>query len=180
MARPKVLDGETKIVPVNLLDRQVRMLKAIARAKGASLSQVVREAVDRYIEEESTRLGIQITLGETLEARERKSARAILLQKKMAKLRREVGELGDQVGELEAYVNALERIKSKYVYDGGGWVGKDVLLKRCRERLNTLQKWLRSLENLCIKLEQMGYNVVKEAEKLVKLEEKIDALWERV
>ena len=180
MARPKVLEDETRIVAVNLLDRQVRILKAIARAKGASLSQVVREAVDRYIEEESTRLGIEVVLEDTHKAREKRSARAILLSKKLAKLRREMNELGDQVGELEAYVNALERIKSKYVYDGGGLVGKDTLLARCRQRLKSLQNWLRSLENLCLKLEQMGYNVVREAEKLVELEEKIDALWERV
>ena len=180
MARPKVLEDETRIVAVNLLDRQVRILKAIARAKGASLSQVVREAVDRYIEEESVKLGIKVPLESHPKPSVKKSARAILMQKKLAKLRREMRELEGQVGELEAYVNALERVKSKYVYDGGGLVGKDTLLARCRQRLKSLQKWLRSLENLCLKLEQMGHDVVEDAERLLAIEERIDALWERV
>ena len=179
MPRSRVLPP-TRVVAVNLLIHQLEALDKIASARGLSRSEAVREAIDRYLQEESTRLGIQITLGESPEPSAKRSARAILLSKKLAKLRREVGELGEHLEQLEAYVNALERIKSKYVYDGGGLVGKETLLARCRQRLKSLQKWLRSLENLCIKLEQMGYNVVKEAEKLVELEEKIDALWERV
>ncbi len=179
MPRPRVL-SDPIVVPLVLEKSLYDAAKQVARARRISVSQLVREALRQYLEEESTRLGIEVVLEDTHKAREKRSARAILLQKKMAKLRREVGELGDQVGELEAYVNALERINSKYVYDGGGLVGKETLLARCRQRLKSLQNWLRSLENLCLKLEQMGYDVVKEAERLVELEEKIDALWERV
>jgi len=170
----------TRVVAVNLLIHQLEALDKIASARGLSRSEAVREAIDRYLQEESVKLGIKVALESHPKPSVKKSARAILMQKKLAKLRREVGELEGQVGELEAYVNALERINSKYVYDGGGWVGKDVILKRCRERLKSLQKWLRSLENLCLRLEQMGHDVVEDAERLLAIEERIDALWERV
>ena len=179
MPRSKVLPP-TRVVAVNLLIHQLEALDKIASARGLSRSEAVREAIDRYLQEESVKLGIKVALESHPKPSVKKSARAILMQKKLAKLRREVGELEGQVGELEAYVNALERINSKYVYDGGGWVGKDVILKRCRERLKSLQKWLRSLENLCLRLEQMGHDVVEDAERLLAIEERIDALWERV
>ena len=179
MPRSRVLPP-TRVVAVNLLIHQLEALDKIASARGLSRSEAVREAIDRYLQEESVKLGIKVALESHPKPSVKKSARAILMQKKLAKLRREVGELEGQVGELEAYVNALERINSKYVYDGGGWVGKDVILKRCRERLKSLQKWLRSLENLCLRLEQMGHDVVEDAERLLAIEERIDALWERV
>jgi len=179
LPRSKVLPP-TRVVAVNLLIHQLEALDKIASARGLSRSEAVREAIDRYLQEESTRLGIEVILEDTHKARERKSARAILMQKKLAKMRREMSELEGQVEELEAYVNALKRIKGRYVYDGGGLVGKEELLRRVRERLKSLQKWLTSLEKLCMMLEQMGHNVVEEAKRLVALEERIDALWERV
>jgi len=60
MPRWKELPGETRIVAVNLLQSQVNVLKQIARAKGASLSHVAREAIELYVREEAARLGIQL------------------------------------------------------------------------------------------------------------------------
>jgi len=149
-----------------------RAIRQIAAKRGVSVSEIVREALMRYLEEEGMKIVIQ--------ERRRKSARAIIMQKKLAKMRREMSDLEGQVEELETYVNALRRIKSKYVYDGGALVGKEELLRRVRERLRSMQKWLTSLEKLCMMLEQAGYDVVADAEKLLQLEERIDALWNEV
>jgi len=179
MARPRKLRNPI-VVPLVLERELYEAAKMVAKAKGVSVSQLVRKMLKQYLEEEAVKLGIQIVFTDERKVGERKSARAILMQKKLTKLRREMRELEGQVEELEAYVNALKRIKSNYVYDGGGLVGKEELLRRVRERLKSLQKWVTSLEKLCIMLEQTGHDVVEEAKRLVALEERIDALWERV
>jgi len=60
VARRKSLPDTTRIVPVNLLERQYKMLRTVASRRGVSVSELVREAVEMYLRDQSVKLGIEL------------------------------------------------------------------------------------------------------------------------
>ncbi len=169
LPRSKVLPP-TRVVTVNLLIYQLEMLDKIASAKGLSRSEVIREAIDRYIEEESTRLGIQVTMSNTPTSCEHAAKRVNVLQ-----ILNEGGleDLEENVAELEKTVAVLERIANRKYY-GHGYYAPDF-----KKELDYAWSRMLSTKKLAEKLARLDMLDVELAKRVVNIERRLKRMRKR-
>ncbi len=148
-----------------------KLLDKIAVAKGITRSEAVREAIIRYVEEEATKLGMQVVFthddGEGGEVRVR---HANVLQ-----ILNEGGleDLEEQVAELEKTVAVLERVAAKKYY-GHGYYAPDF-----KKELDYAWSRMLSMKKLAEKLARLDMLDVELARRVVSIERRLKKLRKR-
>ncbi len=170
MPRPRKL-RDAVVVPLVLERSLYNIAKQVARARHTSVSHLVREALKQYLEEEATRLGIQVTFSyiknsEGHETVERTDILKILNEPALEDLDR-------QLKELEEVVAALEKVADKKYY-GHGYYAPDF-----SKQLDYAWHRMISMKKLAEKLARLDMLDIERARKAVNLERRLKRIRRR-
>jgi len=168
--RPRIFKGNGRVVGAYIPLEWYDALCKIAMARSLHLSDVLREAIKMYLEEQSVKLGIQLALGE-----HHATVREEEGEEDSLKILNEPGleDLDEQLSELEKTVVALEKIADKRYY-GYGYYAQDF-----QKHLDYAWSRVISAKKLAEKLARLGLLDTARARRVVSLYKRLKELKKR-
>jgi len=178
MPRPRIIQ-EDAFIGAKIERKQYLVLKEISRRTGRSMSALVREAVERFIREESVRLGLELALAEPEEEKEEGEPLWKRIERAMVShFGRRLEDVEERLELVEQRLKEAEALHRSRYYTS---VAASLDYARCAARLladpsreiNDILKGLRSCARAGIEDREL-------AERAIALKERIESLWRRI
>jgi len=178
MPRPRMFEEGHVVVGAAVSPREAEILRAIASRKRTTLSEVIREALRRYIREESVRLGIELALANPKEKEEEEPLWKRIERAMVSHFGRRLEDVEEKLALVEQRLREAEALHHSRYYTS---VAASLDYARCAARLladpsreiNDILKGLRSCARAGIEDREL-------AERAIALKERIESLWRRI